>query len=83
VVLISPLHAVQAGEYDDVSSVLGDLRRITPVWYFGSPRWLARSPDYWADVSHFEPPIGRMMLERALGGAMPGIPQGFGRLVEP
>jgi hypothetical protein len=55
------------------------LNRLTPIWDFASPPWLADNPSYWLDYSHFSRAVGTMMINRIfLGGSK--LPADFGRL---
>ncbi len=56
-----------------------ELNRLTPIWDFASPPWLANNPGYWLDYSHFSSAVGTMMINRIfLGGS--NLPADFGRL---
>ena len=55
------LEGYPAGE---VEALTEKLNRLTPIWDFSSPRWLADNPSYWVDFSHFSDAVGVMMLDR-------------------
>jgi hypothetical protein len=56
-----------------------ELNRLTPIWDFASPPWLADDPRYWLDISHFSQAVGTMMIERMFLGRS-SVPPDFGRL---
>jgi hypothetical protein len=61
----------------ELEALMVELNRLTPIWDFGSPPWLADSPGYWVDFSHFSKAVGTMMINRMFGGDSP--PDDFGR----
>jgi hypothetical protein len=62
----------------DNERIVGMVAKVTPVWDFGRPAWLARRPDLWDDVFHFKPTVANMMLRRIFQGA--ASPLDFGSL---
>jgi hypothetical protein len=63
----------------ELEALTDELNRLTPIWDFASPPWLADSPSYWVDFSHFSKAVGTMMIDRMFGGDSPP-PADFGRL---
>jgi hypothetical protein len=61
----------------ELEALTDELSRLTPIWDFASPPWLADSPGYWTDFSHFSNAVGTMMIDRMFGGDSP--PVDFGR----
>ena len=70
------LNAYPPGELEALSD---ELNRLTPIWDFASPPWLADSPGYWVDFSHYSKVVGTMMIDRMFAGHSPP-PADFGRL---
>jgi hypothetical protein len=63
----------------ELEALMVELNRLTPIWDFGSPPWLADNPSYWLDISHFSKEVGTMMIDRMFAGDSP-VPADFGRL---
>ena len=83
VVALSPMNAranSAARNVAEIARVVDDLAKITPVWEFGAPDWLADRTDLWFDASHFDRAVGRMMLARIFEGAAPDNGASFGVL---
>jgi hypothetical protein len=85
IVATSPLSGLNAAGRDprELSDTVERISRIVPVWDFTQSDWLADQPQLWYDDLHFEPEVGRMMLARIFGDAMPPEWADFGRLVRP
>lgn len=80
IVATSPLSDWVLRHYDpqNLTAVVTDVSRITPVWDFGWPAWLSARRDLWNDYSHFSKAVGGMMIERIFTGRLPegGLPFG-------
>src|SRR6185369_5138418 len=65
-VATSPMSRANIAGYPDgeLKALMERLNRLTPIWDFSSPTWLADNPNYWADFSHFSDAVGILMLER-------------------
>jgi hypothetical protein len=63
----------------ELEALTVELNRLTPIWDFASPPWLADNPSYWLDFSHFSKAIGTMMIDRMFAGDS-SAPADFGRL---
>lgn len=79
-VATSPMVRANLNRYPpgELEALTDELNRLTPIWDFASPPWLADSPGYWVDFSHFSKAVGTMMINRMFGGDSP--PDDFGRL---
>src|SRR5450631_229033 len=62
----------------ELEALTAELNRLTPIWDFASPPWLADDPRYWLDISHFSKAVGTMMIDRMFVGS-PSAPPDFGR----
>jgi hypothetical protein len=83
IVAVSPLHRAVESRYvaNDLLQALDQVAQVTPVWDFTGAEWLSDNPNYWlGDTAHFSPEVGRMMLARIFGEAMPPGWERFGRL---
>ena len=80
-VATSPMFRANMDGYADgeLEALMEELNRLTPIWDFSSPKWLADNPNYWADFSHFSDAVGLLMLDRMFLGNSP-TPADFGRL---
>ena len=56
------------------------ISKIAPLWDFNSPPLIASRREYWVDVSHFDSPVGKMMIGRMFGDSDVHVPTSFGRL---
>lgn len=61
-----------------LSAAVARIRRLTPVWSFDLPAWLAGDPSLWLDLNHYSPRIAAMMLARVFGTDRAPAPTGFG-----
>ena len=80
-VATSPMSRANMEGYPDgeLEALTEKLNRLTPIWDFYSPQWLADNPHYWADFSHFSDAVGLLMLNRMFLGNS-STPADFGRL---
>jgi hypothetical protein len=80
-VATSPMSRANVEGYPDgeLEALMEKLNRLTPIWDFSSPKWLADNPNYWADFSHFSDAVGLLMLDRMFLGNS-STPGDFGRL---
>jgi len=80
-VATSPMSRANMEGYPDgeLEALTERLNRLTPIWDFSSPKWLADNPNYWADFSHFSDAVGLLMLDRMFLGNS-SAPADFGRL---
>ena len=63
----------------ELEALTVELNRLTPIWDFASPPWLADGPSYWLDISHFSKAVGTMMIDRMFAAGS-SAPADFGRL---
>jgi hypothetical protein len=79
---IAPISQRVASEYDpaDLARAIDDLSHVAPVWDFTNDSRVARGPQFWTDILHFTPEVGKMMLERIFGDPVPPEWKDFGRL---
>ena len=82
VVVMSPLSRANAEHYDsgELDRIVEQIGRVTPVWDFGRPAWLADRPEYWQDPSHFTAAAAAMIIDRIFGVGT-SAPDDFGHLV--
>jgi hypothetical protein len=80
-VATSPMSRANVEGYPDgeLEALTEKLNRLTPIWDFSSPKWLADNSNYWADFSHFSDAVGLLMLDRMFLGTS-STPADFGRL---
>jgi hypothetical protein len=80
-VATSPMSRANLEGYPDgeLEALTEKLNRLTPIWDFSSPKWLADNSNYWADFSHFSDAVGLLMLDRMFLGNS-SSPADFGRL---
>jgi len=80
-VATSPMSRANMEGYPDgeLEALTERLNRLTPIWDFSSPEWLADNPNYWADFSHFSDAVGLLMLDRMFLRNS-STPADFGRL---
>jgi hypothetical protein len=80
-VATSPMSRANIEGYPDgeLEALTERLNRLTPIWDFSSPKWLADNPNYWADFSHFSDAVGLLMLDRMFLRNS-STPADFGRL---
>ena len=80
-VATSPMSRANMEGYPDgeLEALTERLNRLTPIWDFSSPKWLADNSNYWADFSHFSDAVGLLMLDRMFLGNS-SAPADFGRL---
>jgi hypothetical protein len=79
---IAPLSQHVASEYDpsDLARAVDDLSHLAPVWDFSDDSWVSSNPQFWTDILHFTPDVGRIMLERIAGDQVPPPWKEFGHL---
>jgi hypothetical protein len=63
-----------------VDALAERISKIAPLWDFNSPPLIASRREYWVDVSHFDSPVGKMMIGRMFGNSDVYVPAGFGQL---
>jgi hypothetical protein len=80
-VATSPMSGANMNGYADgeLEGLMEKINRLTPIWDFSSPKWLADNPNYWTDFSHFSDAVGLLMLDRMFLGNS-STPADFGRL---
>jgi hypothetical protein len=80
-VATSPMSRANLEGYPDgeIEALTEKLNRLTAIWDFTSLQWLADTPNYWADFSHFSNAVGLMMLDRMFLKNS-STPADFGRL---
>jgi hypothetical protein len=57
-----------------------EIASIVPLWDFGSPDWLSDQPGVWLDEGHFQPQVGKMMLDAMFDPGRGSAPADFGHL---
>jgi hypothetical protein len=68
-VAVSPLKApiLDLNGPEEIDALTERLSRITPLWDFNSPPFIADRAEFWLDISHFDEKAGAMILARIFG----------------
>ena len=79
---ISPVAPQRLVQLDptDVAKAVDEITGFAPVWDFSGMHEPSARPELWVDETHFIPFVGRMMIDRIFGTAVPAEWNNFGHL---